>query len=119
MALIRRLVSDNFPYIPITLTLGSVTLMVDALLDTGFEGAVIVPASLISSTILPSFDHRWTLADDSEVEVPVYRGAVALGHLGVFPAIIAAVGSEVLVGRRLIDRFRVTLDRGQRVIIER
>jgi predicted aspartyl protease len=92
--------------------------MVDALLDTGFEGAVVVPLSFIAPHTIPSFDHRWVLADDSEVQVPVYRGTVALGHLGIFPAVIAAIGSEVLIGRRLTDRFRVILDRGQRVIVE-
>jgi predicted aspartyl protease len=114
----RRLVSSNFPYVPITLTIGSVSVSADALIDTGFEGAVVVPPSFIPPNTTPSFEHRWILADDSDVRVSVYRGTVALGHLGTFSATIAAIGSAVLIGRRLTDRFQVILERGQRVIVE-
>jgi len=42
-------------------------------------------------------------------------------ELASFPAIIVSaivLGEEYLVGRKIVDRFAVTFDHGQRVIVE-
>jgi hypothetical protein len=35
-----------------------------------------------------------------------------------FPVVISFLGEEALIGRAVTDRFRLTLDHGQRVIVE-
>jgi predicted aspartyl protease len=39
--------SAHFPYIPVTVVLNERTESVEALLDTGFDGDVIIPEGLI------------------------------------------------------------------------
>jgi predicted aspartyl protease len=116
---IRRLVSSNYPYIPITIAIGPVSLTVEALLDTGFDGSVIAPVSLIDPAIERDATQAWTFVDGSTMEAPSYAGIVTAEQLGSFPTLIVAVGDEVLIGRRLLDNFRVILDFGRRVILER
>jgi hypothetical protein len=41
-----------------------------------------------------------------------------VGNLASFPGAITAIGSESLVGRGVIDRFRVILDHGRNIIVE-
>ena len=41
-----------------------------------------------------------------------------LGDAGVNAAIIGVLGNEPLIGRNLTQRFRITMDHGQQVILE-
>jgi predicted aspartyl protease len=113
-----RLVSDRFPYLPIRLTIRGTTFTLEALLDTGFDGDVIVPTGVISERLPPNNQITWTLADGSEVTAPVYLGRVALEGLGTVPVSMSIIGTEPLVGLNLAKRFAVTLDHGERVIVE-
>lgn len=115
---IRRLISPNFPYVPLSLVLGTLSLTLDALLDTGFDGAIVLPSALIGPDVAPIGEHVWYLADGSAIRAPIYRATVALGHLGIFPVTVTAIGDEALGGRRLINNFRIILDSGRRVIVE-
>jgi hypothetical protein len=49
---------------------------------------------------------------------PVYRGTVQVGPFGPYRTVITVLGDEPLVGRRLMERFTVTLVHGDRVIID-
>jgi predicted aspartyl protease len=91
---------------------------VEALLDTGFDGAVVVPDGLISSGLPPDGYLPWVLADGSQVSTPAYVGAVRVGQMGPFPVVVITLGSEPIVGCGLISRFNVVLDHGQHVIVE-
>jgi len=116
---VRRLISLHFPYVPLSLVLGTTALALDALLDTGFDGATILPVALVRPGVAPIGEQVWYLADGSPIKAPIYPAAVALGHLGTFPVTVTAIGEEALVGRRLINNFRIILDFGRRVIVER
>ncbi len=61
---------------------------------------------------------RWTLADDSIVTAPAYRGAVYVGDFAALSSFITALGDEYLIGRAITDQFTVILDHGERVILE-
>lgn len=112
-----RLIAIRFPYLPLTLVVRGRMMMVEALLDTGFNGYVIVPPGLVRDDQPPDLQQRWSLADGSPVETAAYLGPVRLEDLGTFDAPITVFGDEALVGRRLIDRFTIILDHGTRLIV--
>ena len=113
-----RLESEQFPYLPLTLSVGERTLAVEALVDTGFEGDLAVPLLLITDGQPPDDYRSWALADGSVIATPMYYGTVRVGSFEAVPADIVAIGDESLVGRGVTDRYRLILDHGERVIIE-
>jgi len=115
---VQRVISAHFPYLPLRLQVGQHTQTLEALLDTGFDGALAVPPDWIPDTEQPADYLSWTLADGSAVTAAAYVGIVEIGALPPFAVLVTALGDEPLVGRGVSDRFSVTLDHGQRVIIE-
>jgi clan AA aspartic protease len=119
----NRAQSFHFPYIRLEIRgpNDSVTFRIttEALIDTGFDGAIMVPHTLISGAVMPATSMRWKLADGSEVETLTYKGeARVLGIDETLDVTINALGDEVLIGRDLITRFRVILDHGSSVTFE-
>ena len=113
-----RVVSARFPYVPLRLVVGQQVIEVEAFLDTGFDGAVVMPRGLVSSGNRPTSYLRWTLPDNSVVSAPAYPGTAEIGHLGSFPVLVTVLADEPLVGRGLTDRFRDILGDGSAVIVE-
>ena len=109
---------SRYPYIPTSFTLEEWTQSVKAYVDTGFDGDLAVPPALIPEVVSPTARQAWRFADESVVEVPVYAGVVRVGDLDPVSATIAALGTQVIVGRGIIDHYWVIFDRGQRVIVE-
>lgn len=118
MAVNAALTSQHFPYLPLLLTVGEHAQVVEALIDTGFDGDVALPSAILAADEAPDGEHHWILADGSEVFAPYFLGTVRVGDVGVFPALITALGDEPLVGRGVTDRVRLVLDHGQRVVVE-
>lgn len=88
--------------------------------DTGFEGFLSVPANLAQLVGIPQGIVRARMADGSVTLSATYFGTVEVVGLGeVIPSRILAMGNEFLLGRRILDRYRVTFDRGRQVIVER
>lgn len=112
-----RLEGRHFPYLPLRLQVQGRTFEVEAMIDTGFDGDITVPAHLVSNE-RPDDRQRWTLADGSRVYAPYFLGSLQVGDFAPVEAIITALGEEPLVGRSITDRFRLTLDHGERVIVE-
>lgn len=113
-----RVVSDRFPYIPLTVTIRDRPEELEALLDTGFTGHLIVPAGFLhdghpadGSTIL-------ALADGRRIRAPSYHGTIQIGQAPPIEALITELGDEPIVGRRVAGQFRIILEHGQRVIVE-
>ena len=66
----------------------------------------------------PAASSNWLLADGRTVETPVYIGTIEiLGLPAINDIVIAVLGDDYILGRRVIDRFEVTLDHGQRLIV--
>lgn len=118
MAVNPRLVSRRFPYLPIHLAVHQTGDDLDALLDTGFDGDVAVPYASVADGDPPDGYLSCRLADGSDVLSPFYVGTVKVGAMGSFSIVIVALGDEPLVGRGVSDRFKVTLDHGQQLIVE-
>src|SRR5262249_2247247 len=112
------LTSNRFPYLPLRLSLADQIHELEALLDTGFDGDLAVPPELIADGPLPDEYRSWLLADGSTIVAPVYYGTVTVGTFTPRPADIAGIGDEPLVGRGVSDHYRITLDHGERVLIE-
>lgn len=113
----QPLASWRLPYLPIRVGIQGETYEIEALVDTGFDGAVILPQGLVSRQP-PDGDLPWYLGDGTLTVAPYYLGSVSIGTYCSFPALITVLGSEALVGRAATDRFRLILDHGQRVIVE-
>jgi predicted aspartyl protease len=113
--------STRFPYIPVTVTLNKRTETVEALLDTGFDGDLIIPEGLMTNGKPPDSYLRYKLADQTtSVLAPTYLGKVEvanLGERGEYAAIISVLGTEAIIGRNLARHFHITLDHGRQVII--
>lgn len=91
-----------------------------ALVDTGFDGHLVIPESMVSSLPGSTLADRIRTASGEIVYVPAYRGTVELVDLpGAVPALIIALGDEYLLGLETLNHFRVTFDHGKRLIVER
>ena len=113
-----RLVSERSPYVPITVSLRQRASSFEALLDTGFEGDLMVPAAFAANVGPPDLLRLFVLADGSETMGGIYFGAVDLGPLGTLAVQIGALGDECMIGLRIAHRFRVTLDHGRQIVFE-
>ncbi len=113
-----RVVSARFPYLPIRLTIRGQPIALEAFLDTGFDGDIVIPPGLLAIDAAPDNHLLWILADGSPVHAPAYLATVEMGPLGTYPVAVTILGDETIIGRRLTDRFRVILDHGREVIVE-
>lgn len=114
----QGLVSDEFPIIPIVIDVNSIKRQFGAVLDTGFDGGVIVPADFAAQAGTPDGYMMFTLADGSQAGGVAFVGTVTIDNVGSFPSEIVALGDECLVGRGLSDRFLITLDHDRRLTVE-
>jgi clan AA aspartic protease len=91
-----------------------------ALVDTGFDGHLVIPAAATEALPQPLYRRRVRTASGEIVRVPVYIGTVELvDRPGPVEALIIGLGDEYLIGLATLNHFRVTFDHGQRVVVER
>ena len=113
--------SAHFPYIPVTVVLNKRIETIEALLDTGFDGDLIIPENLMTNGKPPDSYLRYTLADqETSVLAPTYLGRVevaGIGDGGEYAAIISVLGTEAILGRNLARHFHITLDHGRELRI--
>jgi clan AA aspartic protease len=83
---------------------------IEAVIDTGFTGLLMLPAELVASLAL-SFagTTRATLADGSEVSLDVFEATVLWDNL-VRDVVVLEAESTALVGMALLSGYRVTLE---------
>lgn len=118
MAESKVVISFNFPYLPVKIAIKQRNLNLEALLDTGFDGNVILPPKLITNGKLSAWMLNCKLADDSVVKVPAYLGSVKLGDKKLNNITVLIMGDEPIIGRGVIDHFRVVLDHGNKITAE-
>lgn len=93
---------------------------VEAVIDTGFDGHLLLPPSVAGSLSLPRFGSaRPTLADGGVVTMPVHVAAV-LWHDRPRPVRVLVASGGALVGTVLLRGSRLMVDfvPGGRVVIE-
>ena len=111
------MISPRFPYLLVIVRLEGRSLRDDAaLVDTGFDGDVSIPASEAVG-IQPAGRERLILATGREEYAFVFNGVVHLGDLGPVPARIHATGNQYVIGTGVLRLYEVILDHGQRVIV--
>jgi predicted aspartyl protease len=114
----RPVISDRFPYVKIQVRVGSFDIEREALLDTGFEGFLVLAEGSLPRYEAPDSFVQWNLADGPRVTTPAYVGAINIGSREIAPAIVIELGDESIIGLRVIERFRVVLDHGRQVVFE-
>ena len=113
-----RVESDRFPYLPVRLSLHGRKTEFEALLDTGFDGGLAVSESAVANGQAAEWNLTVFLADGSLVDDPAYLGTVQVGELPPVTTIIVTLGDEPILGRAVSDQFNITLDHGQRIVVE-
>lgn len=115
---IRKIVSKNFPFIPVIVSVRKRIEKVRALIDTGFEGDMVVPKGLLTNGDPPDTLLPWQLANGTVVLAPVYAGKIKLGNIASFVISVISLGNEVMIGRGITDRFKVIFDHGKKIVVE-
>ena len=111
--------SPRFPYLEIQITVRGRTVQEWAYMGTGFDGYVVVPRGQARVFGPHDYVSLWELGDASLAQAEEYLGQVRLvGLAKTFLARITALGNEYIIGRALLDRWRILLDSGERVEVE-
>ena len=118
MAKSKAVTSFHFPYFLVIISTLKGNFEVEALLDTGYDGGVILPAKLLTNGELSGWWVNCKLADNSIVEVPAYLGSVRLGGKKLNNITVLVMGDEPMIGRGVIKSFKITLDHGRKIVVE-
>ena len=119
MAQHREVISTGYPYLPIQVEVQAQSEEALALLDTGYTGSVIIPA-ILQRRGLGLLDGRTAVevGDGRPVFAPVYLGTIEIADFDLMYGIaITMLGSEYILGRRILDRCEITLGHGQQVMV--
>lgn len=117
MASSPSVTSEEYPYLQIRFGIRAHSDEDAAFIDTDFTGHLAIPASWEARLGRPNGYSRWILADGTFVHAPVYLGTVEIIGLSPTTATIVVVGGDYFLGRRILDRFEITLDHDSRVIV--
>lgn len=115
-----RVVSHDFPYLPVRVSVRGWQAEAEALLDTGFSGEFIVPADAIPEDVgPPAYFITFRVADDRVISSPVYYGDIEIPGLPpVTDVAIGALGSRYIIGVGVMELYRIVLERARQVIVE-
>lgn len=117
MAQNKSIISSKFPYLPASIAVKGIKHDCVSLLDTGFDGDIALPASVVTNGESPKRFIICKLADNSIVEVPSYIGSITLGGKILKDVVVIIMGNEPIIGRGIISHFNIVLDHGKRVIV--
>ena len=118
MAEHHEVTSTDYPYLLIRVEVQSASEEARALIDTGYTGSLIIPETWQSSFGLPDGQTAVEVGDGRIIFAPVYVGTLAInGFRPIHGVAVTLLGDEYILGRRILDRYEITLDHGQRVII--
>lgn len=115
--------SSHFPYLPVHVRIGNLQLPdyeldLEVLVDTGFDGGLVVPMDLVPDRVPVAGETNCELADGSSFRARSYRGFVSIGSLPPIPTVIMAFPDRALLGRAVTNRYRLSFVYGRQVILE-
>ncbi len=110
--------SSRYPYIKVFIEVLQRDLKIEALVDTGFDGDISLPARLILNGKPPDGHTSWIIASGESLRAPYFFGFIKLGSYKLFVQIIV-LGNEPIIGRGVLDQFKVTFDHGRNIIVEK
>jgi predicted aspartyl protease len=124
----KKLISNNYPFVPLTIhvrvsTRKCLDLTTQALIDTGFSGDIVVPATGELKQETPGAYATWTMADGSEVLAPIFLGTIHFAELDedvgeLVGVTVTVLGDQALIGQSILKHFTLTLDHGKQVVLE-
>jgi clan AA aspartic protease len=118
MAQTKKVVSLHFPYLPVEVVINQNNRILEALLDTGFDGYIVLPPKLVTNGEVADLYESCKLADNSIVRVPIFLGSVRLGSKKLNNITFLIMGDEPIIGRSVVEHFKITLDHGKKIILE-
>ncbi|MFN8635792.1 MAG: hypothetical protein U0893_18240 [Chloroflexota bacterium] len=115
--------SSRFPYLPVHVIIGhplypDFQLDIEAYVNTGFDGGLVVPLGLIPDRVRSFGKMKCHLADGSEIEAPFYRGWVSVGAFPPMPAMIMTLLDRALLGLAITNHHRLSFHYGRQVVLE-
>ena len=113
-------VSDSFPFLEVRVSIRGWETNVLALLDTGFSGDLIIPEGVLPGHVgQPDHLSLYRTADGRAVRSDIFIGEVEISGLNPITNIsIGVLGDKYIIGLGIIERYVVTLIRGERVVVE-
>jgi clan AA aspartic protease len=83
---------------------------IECVVDTGFQGELALPPTVVAALGLPPGGRMWAkLADDSHASIPVFRAPI-LWDDQVADVTVLAMGSRPLLGTELLQGFNLSAD---------
>lgn len=119
MARTKALISSRFPYLPVKVTVRQHSYELEAMLDTDFDGEIILPPGLVTNGELSYWYVDCKLANDSVVKIPAFRCSLNLANKKISEVTTLIMGDEPIIGREVIKHFKITLDHGRKIILEK
>ncbi len=115
----RQITSTSYPNLYIRVKVRGYKAEDVAIVDTGFTGHLAIPQSIFNGNLgLPDSRVYIEIANGDKVSAPVYFGIVELVGLASIPSAIIVLGNNYLLGRSVIDHFKITFDHGKRIVVE-
>ncbi len=115
----QHTVGLRFPYLLVRVHVdGMMKYEGEGLLDTGFDGGILLPYEYLPDTGHSEWSDSWTLADGSKVIADSYPGVAELDGFEPVDIFVTKLGNDVPIGVEVIRHFSVILDHGRRVIVE-
>jgi predicted aspartyl protease len=104
----KKFTSTKYPFLPLSVHVRvtnrkHIELDTQALIDTGFSGDVVVPASEELKQSPPDAYATWTMADGSEMMAPIFLGSIRFPQLDedvaeMVGVTITVLGDQALIG---------------------
>lgn len=93
-----RLISTNYPYLPVRVDIRGWQEEAPALLDTGFTGELIIPESVLAQGLgFPDEHTSVEVGDNRIVDAPIYLGALKLVGFPPIPDVtVIVLGDEYI-----------------------
>ena len=115
------LVSQDYLYLQVEVTVRNLRSRFRALLDNGFDGHLVLPEAFHRQFGKPDLLVKTRLANGTEKKFPAYQGGAEIVGLGLPVAYLTEIillGDECLLGQGIIRRLKVTFDHGSQIMVE-
>jgi predicted aspartyl protease len=106
--------TPDYPLVEVCVSVGLHTFFGEALPDTGYVGAVIIPEEIGREVDVPVQRRVLTMADGYHRSVVSWMGLVAIEEK-VFRVRVNALGDQFIIGREVLDQMEICFRFGKTV----